>query len=81
MSVSSVGLAFSVGDFCFSLSVLCKSRKLKGLALRSLYQGTVSHFRLDYGWQVKENKNGLYWRDEVVLFHGTQNKQRDGSKN
>ena len=64
MSISSsVGFAFSLGAFCFSPHVHGKSRNLKGLAWCSLHQGAVSHFRLDYGWQVKENKNCLSRRD------------------
>lgn len=57
------GFCFSLGAFCFSPRVLSKSRNPKGLAWCSLHQGAVSHFRLDYGWQVKENKHCLYRRD------------------
>lgn len=61
MSISSsVGFAFSLRAFCFSPHVHGKSWNLKGLAWCSLHHRAVSHFRLDYGWQVKENENCLY---------------------
>lgn len=64
MSISSsVGFVSPLEPFVSPPHVLGKSRNPKGLVWCSLHQGAVSHFRLDYGWQVKENKNCLYRRD------------------
>lgn len=64
MSISSsVGFVSPLEPFVSPPYVLGKSRNPKGLVWCSLHQGAVSHFRLDYGWQVKENKNCLYRRD------------------
>lgn len=50
----------------FSVKAEIRKVCLGALCIR----GAASHFRLDHGWQVKENKNCLYRRDrtKTVLF-------------
>lgn len=66
MSISPVGGFFvpPSESFCFSRRAPGKSRESEKVwrGARCI-GGAASHFRLDHGWQVKENKNCLHRRE------------------
>lgn len=64
-SVQSAGFFVPRSEsFCFSRRALGKSRESEKVWRGSgCIGGAASHFRLDHGWQVKENKNCLHRRE------------------